>query len=215
MYPRPDFFAGSLLNFAENLLYPANLDIPPSSTAVIEANELGHVSVSWAELRERVRQCAASLQSLGVQKDDRVAGFLANHTNTLVAMLAATSMGAIWTGVSPDTGVGAVLDRLVQIEPVVLFADNAVVYNGRAHGSAEKTRDIVQGLKGRGLKAVVVFETVKGFGEWEKSVKELADDEKGLEAFTYDDFVNMYVAFPLTLPCASFLVSTLSHEIGV
>lgn len=158
MFPRPNFFQGSLLNFAENLLYPANLTMDPDSPAIIAATESTRSTVSWAELREQVRQCTNALRSLGVKPHDRVAGFVGNHTNTVVAMLAATSIGAIWTGVSPDTGVAAVLDRLVQIEPVLLFADNGVEYNGRFHESLTKTREIVKELKG--LVRLIVFDTV-------------------------------------------------------
>ncbi|KAM3083778.1 hypothetical protein ACMFMF_001143 [Clarireedia jacksonii] len=181
MFPRPDFFKGSHLNFAENLLYPAGLEIDPNSTAIIAATESTREIVSWKELRERVRQCANALRTLRVEPHDRVAGFLGNHTNTVVAMLAATSIGAVWTGVSPDTGVAAVLDRLVQIEPVVLFADNGVEYNGRLHESLSKTREIVKELKG--LRKLVVFNTV-----------DLPIDLDNMEiengtASTYDDFL--------------------------
>lgn len=93
-----------------------------------------------------------------MKEDDRVAGYVANHTNALVAMLAATSLGAIWTAVSPDTGVTAVLERLEQIEPIVLFTDNASYYNGKAHPVLAKVKDIA--LKLTSLSAVVVFETV-------------------------------------------------------
>jgi acetoacetyl-CoA synthetase len=161
LFPRPDFFAGSKLNFAENLLYPANLDIDELSPAIIEAKETGHEIINWKELRERVRKCALALRANGVVESDRVAGFLGNHANAVVAMLAAASIGAVWTGVSPDTGVTAVLERLVQIQPKVLFVDNAVVYNGKTHSSYEKVREILAGLKG--VKAGVMFETVKGF----------------------------------------------------
>ncbi|KAH7381944.1 acetoacetyl-CoA synthase-like protein [Cadophora sp. MPI-SDFR-AT-0126] len=160
MFPRPDFFAGSRLNFAENLLYPTNITVDENSPAIIEATETGHTSITWAQLRERVRQCTIALRSQGVVESDRVAGFLGNHANAVVAMLATASIGAIWTGVSPDTGVTAVLERLVQIEPKVLFVDNAVGYNGKVHGSYAKVKDILEGLKG--LKACVIFETVKG-----------------------------------------------------
>ena len=160
MFPRPDFFEGSLLNFAENLLYPAGCKIDESSPAIIAATEGTRETVTWFQLRERVRQCAASMRSMGINESDRVAGFLANHTNTVVAMLAATSIGAIWTGVSPDTGVHAVLDRLVQIEPVILFADNAVTYNGKVHDGHEKIKEIAKELKE--LQALVIFDTVPG-----------------------------------------------------
>jgi acetoacetyl-CoA synthetase len=119
-------------------------------------------------------------------ESDRVAGFLGNHTNAVVAMLAATSIGAMWTGVSPDTGVTAVLERLVQIKPKVLFVDNAVGYNGKVHGSYGKVKEILVGLKG--LEACVMFETVKGF---EMRVEGL--DVAAGKMWTYEKFVNRYV----------------------
>ena len=157
MFPRPRFFPDARLNFAENLLYPScNPD--ENSYAVIEANEETRGHVTWKELRERVRQCSAAMRKLGVGEGDRVAGYVANHCNALVAMLATTAIGALWTAISPDTGAHAVLDRIKQIEPVMLFADNAVAYNGKVHEVQEKlkviTREIPQ------LKACVVFETV-------------------------------------------------------
>ena len=156
MFPRPAFFEGSSLNFAENLLYPANQP-DENAVAVIGATEIEREYVSWKELRERVRRCANALREAGLQTGDRVAGFVGNHANTVVAMLAATSIGAYWTGVSPDTGVHAVLERLKQIEPKVLFADNGSLYNGKVHGSHPKVREIVSELPN--LECLVVFET--------------------------------------------------------
>jgi acetoacetyl-CoA synthetase len=85
--------------------------------------------------------------------------------------------------VSPDTGVTAVLERLVQIEPAVLFVDNAVYYNGKVHSSHQKSVDIVKGLTN--LKAVVMFETIKGY---QMDISGL--DAGKRKAWTYDDFVN-------------------------
>ena len=91
---------------------------------------------------------------------DRVAGYVANHCNAVVSMLAATAIGALWTAMSPDTGSHAVLDRLKQIQPAVLFADNAAVYNGKVHEVQHKLKQITSGLPS--LKACIVFETVVG-----------------------------------------------------
>ena len=157
MFPRPSFFSGARLNFAENLLYPSS-DPPETSLAVIAATETTRESVTWRDLRERVKQCTAALRNVGVNSGDRVAGYVANHTNALVAMLATTAIGAIWIGVSPDTGVHAVLDRLVQIQPKILFSDNAVIYNAKVHDVHAKLREIV--LELFDLQAVFVFETV-------------------------------------------------------
>ncbi|KAI9794915.1 MAG: hypothetical protein M1833_007362 [Piccolia ochrophora] len=180
MYPRPAFFEGARLNFAENLLYPT-VHVDEDSTAVIAATEDGHEHVSWKELRERVKTCATALKAIGVQPGHVVGGFLANHTNTVVAMLASTSVGAIWSGISPDMGVHAVLERLKQIEPVIFFADNAVVYNGKQHDVHDKVCQIIEELQE--LKAAVIFETVKGL---QTNLDDLRVT-KG-KAWAYEDF---------------------------
>lgn len=159
MFPRPAFFQGARLNFAENLLYP-NCNPNENSLAVIEASESTRAYITWRELRERARELSVALRNLGIKEGDCVAGYVANHSNALLAMLASTSIGAVWTAMSPDTGAHAVLDRIRQIQPVVLFADNAVMYNGKVHEVHDKLRDIAQELPR--LKACVVFETIPG-----------------------------------------------------
>lgn len=146
------------MNFAENLLYPANAP-HEDSVAIIGATEADRELVSWKDLRERVRQCTNAMKSAGVQSGDRIAGFLGNHANTVVAMLAATSIGAFWTGVSPDTGVHAVLERLKQIEPKILFADNASLYNGKVHEAYAKISQIVPELPL--LELLIIFPAIK------------------------------------------------------
>lgn len=165
LFPRPAWFAGARLNFAENLLFPlipGGEEVDGQSVAVIAVTETGRESVTWDQLRERVRECRAGLKGLGVGVGDRVAGYVGNHANALVAMMAATALGAVWTAVSPDTGVTAVVERLVQIEPKVLFADNAVGYNGKVHRVLEKVGEVVAKLPS--LKGTVVFETMPGVG---------------------------------------------------
>lgn len=182
LFPRPDFFSAARLNFAENLLFPAGLDLANDAPALIAVTESTRATLSWQDLREQVRQCRAALSAHGVGPQDCVAGFVGNHAQTVIAMLAATSLGAIWTGVSPDTGVTAVLDRLVQIEPVVLFADNGVEYNGRFHESITKTRELVEQLPK--LHAVVIFNTVKALPGPASSIKVAHG-----QAWTYTDFL--------------------------
>ncbi|KAF3769883.1 acetoacetate-CoA ligase [Cryphonectria parasitica EP155] len=194
MFPRPDFFAGARLNFAENLLFPAGEWVDKNSTAVItvterwEDEEGGVRETSWAQLREAVRQCAGALRASGLQQGEIVAGFVSNHVEALVAMLAAASIGAVWTGISPDTGVSAVLDRLAQIGPKVLFADNAMVYNGKEWSSTEKTAEIVAELRAAGgLELVVVIETLRGA---EMGLAELKrGGQKTGRVETWDDFL--------------------------
>lgn len=164
MYPRPDFFSSSRLNFAENLLFPpTSTTIDPSTTAIITTTEFPQDlrTTSWAELREATRRCANALRASGLKSHDVVAGYVSNHVEALVAMLAAASIGAIWTGMSPDSGVSAVLDRLRQIAPKVLFADNGTVYNGKEWPSTSKTSEIVAELEKIGLETVVVINNIK------------------------------------------------------
>lgn len=186
MFPRPDFFSGSLLNFAENLLFPENTGVADSWTAVITATEMeGQTrSTTWAELREAVRKCSNALRVAGLKANHVVAGFVSNHVEALVAMLSAASIGAIWTGISPDNGVSAVLDRLAQIEPRVLFADNGTVYNGKSWTSTDKTAQIVQELKKGGLELVVVIRNTEG----DLGLHQLKT--KGVVADEYEAFLN-------------------------
>ncbi|KAI2084337.1 hypothetical protein LOZ36_004899 [Ophidiomyces ophidiicola] len=158
MFPKRPFFDGSLLNFAENLLFPAS-NPHEHSVAVITATECTREHISWKDLRERVRQCTVAMRDAGVAKGDRVAGFVGNHANTLIAMLATTAVGALWSGVSTDTGVHAVLERLRQIEPKLLFADNAAFYNGRVHNTHAKVAEVAASLPC--LQLVVVFDAVR------------------------------------------------------
>lgn len=187
MYPRPDFFASARLNFAENLLFPpTSTPIDPSATAVITTTELpGDLrSSTWAELREAVRQCANGLRASGLKQNDVVAGYVSNHVEALVAMLAAASIGAIWTGISPDNGVSAVLDRLSQIAPKVLFADNGTVYNGKEWPSTSKTHEIAAELKKVGLETVVVINNIKA----DLAISDL--QSQGVTAVDYDSFLS-------------------------
>jgi acetoacetyl-CoA synthetase len=187
MFPRPDFFAGARLNFAENLLFPANAEVDESSTAVVTAAEDdSHLTeTTWAELRDQVRLCSNALRAAGVGENSVVAGFVANHLQALVALLSAAAVGAIWTGISPDNGVSAVLDRLVQIRPQVLFADNATLYNGKAWPGNAKTLEVVDELKKHGLEQVVV---IRGLKDVETGLDEIR--AKGVKAEEYGAFLN-------------------------
>ena len=160
MFPRPPFFQGAKINFAENLLYPS-CNPSEHSLAIIAATEETRERLTWKQLRERVSRCTAAMKALGIKEGDRIAAYVSNHASAVVAMLSTTSIGAIWTAVSPDTGVQAVLDRVQQIEPVLLFADNAVMYNGKIHNVHDKLQQIVRELPQ--LQATVVFETISAY----------------------------------------------------
>jgi len=196
MFPRPTWFDGARLNFAENLLYPTE-NVQEDSLAIIAATEATRETVSWKELRERVRQCQAGMLAMELRAGDRVAGYVANHTNALVAMLAASSLGAIWTAVSPDTGVTAVLDRMVQIEPTLLFTDNAVMYNGKTHPVLPKVKEIVASLPS--LRGTVIFETVPSMDT------SLGTSGDAAKVFTYKSFLASNRSPPAKLEFAQLL----------
>jgi acetoacetyl-CoA synthetase len=125
--PGAVWFEGATLNFACNLLAPER-----DGAALIFHSESGErVELSWDELRRQVANVAASLRTLGVGPGDRVAAFLPNRPETVVAMLATASLGAVWSSCSPDFGVPAVLERFGQIEPKVLFAVDGYFYAGK------------------------------------------------------------------------------------
>jgi acetoacetyl-CoA synthetase len=135
----PRWFLGARLNFAENLLRYSD-----DREALVSWNELGRQSsLTYAELNEQVAQVAAALRAHGIQPGDRVAGFLPNIPEAIIAMLATASLGAIWSSCSPDFGVKGVLDRFGQIEPRLLFVADGYRYGGREIDSPPRVRDIV------------------------------------------------------------------------
>jgi acetoacetyl-CoA synthetase len=136
----PRWFTGAKLNFAENLLRHDD-DRP----AVVFWNERGRQrELSYAELGAEVAQAAAALAREGIGRGDRVAGFLPNLPETIIAMLATTSLGAIWSSCSPDFGANGVLDRFGQIQPRVLFCADGYRYAGKEIDSLERVREVRQ-----------------------------------------------------------------------
>ncbi|KAI9310461.1 acetoacetate-CoA ligase [Dichotomocladium elegans] len=151
----PEWFAGARLNFAENLLWCRDA----THTALIVTGE-GQAEagrrISYAELYEQVKQCAAALEAAGVGVGDRVAAYIPNCAEAIVAMLATISLGAIWSSTSPDFGTTGVLDRFEQIAPKVLFSVNAVVYNGKKLDHLAKLKPVAEGLRSSVKKVVVI-----------------------------------------------------------
>jgi len=144
------WFNGSRLNFAENLLRYRD-----DRTAIIFRSESEKTSrITYAQLYNNVSGLAGALRDLGVMPGDRVAGFMPNMIETLVAMLATTSIGAIWSSCSPDFGIKGVLDRFGQIQPKVLFTAEGYYYNGKAHDSLSKIAGIISEIPS--VKKVVV-----------------------------------------------------------
>ena len=148
--PGPEWFPGARLNFAENLLR-----FTDDREALVFWNELGRQRVlSYRELNEEVDRFAAALRAMGIAAGDRVAGLMPNLPETVIAMLAAASLGAIWSSCSPDFGERAVLDRFGQIEPRVLFTVDGYRYAGKPIDLAPRIRSIAAALPG--LERIVV-----------------------------------------------------------
>ncbi|MCP3721532.1 acetoacetate--CoA ligase [Paraburkholderia sp. CNPSo 3272] len=145
--PGARWFPGVELNYVERAFQLAS-DTRP---AIVSRSESGPMAgrtreLSWAELRRQVAACAATLRRMGVARGDRVAAFMPNTPETVVAFLATASVGAIWSVCSPDMGPLAVLDRFRQIEPKVLFAVDGYRYGGKPHDRRELIHHLLREL---------------------------------------------------------------------
>ncbi|GAB4392527.1 MAG: acetoacetate--CoA ligase [Gammaproteobacteria bacterium] len=136
------WFPEAQLNFAENLLSKNNDDI-----AIIFRNECQQRStITYRTLYLEVAKIAAGLKQLGIKTGDRVAGVLPNIPHTVIAMLATTSLGAVWSACSPDFGLSGILDRLGQIQPKVLFSVNGQYFHGKHHDVIAKIQQLLPQL---------------------------------------------------------------------
>ncbi len=151
--PGARWFPETRLNYAENLLQG-----PDDAEAIVFRNERGHTSrLTYSQLRIKAAAFATALNADGVQAGDRVVGFLPNLPETIIAMLATASLGAVWSSCSPDFGVQGVLDRFSQIEPVVLVCADGYFYGGKVHGSLETVSLIQDRLKSLRRTVVVPY----------------------------------------------------------
>ena len=140
--PGAKWFGGARLNFAENLLRHRD-----QKTAIIHQRENADtVRLSYRDLYRQVAACAAGLKQLGVKRGDRVAAFIPNIPEAVIAMLATTSIGAMWSSCSPDFGPQGVLDRFGQIKPKVLIAGDGYSYNGKQHDSCGRIQEITRAI---------------------------------------------------------------------
>ena len=141
--PGAKWFSGSELNYAENLL-KGN----PDQDAIISLGENKLVeSLTFRELNQKECSIQKGLVSLGVKKDTIVAGFVPNCTETVIMMLAVSSLGAIWTSCSPDFGAKGVVDRFGQVNPYILITSNGYSYNGKLFKLEEKVNGVLDAIK--------------------------------------------------------------------
>lgn len=132
------WFSGATFNFAEKLLLRDD-----EHPALISVDECGkRRTLSYKTLKKHVASCAAGLKSAGVVEGDRVGAIMPNVDYTIIAMLATASIGAIWSSCSPDFGANAIVDRLGQIEPTILFACDGHQYQGKVHDALEKIKQV-------------------------------------------------------------------------
>ncbi|MBU4175838.1 MAG: acetoacetate--CoA ligase [Actinobacteria bacterium] len=140
--PGAKWFTGARLNFAENLLRYRDDRV----ALIFKGEGQDIVKMTYAELYDQVARVAESLREAGVKVGDRVVGFMPNMPQAVVAMLAATSMGAVWSSCSPDFGIKGVLDRFGQIKPRILFVADGYFFKGRKLDSLERVADIIENL---------------------------------------------------------------------
>ncbi|MCC7411607.1 MAG: acetoacetate--CoA ligase [Gammaproteobacteria bacterium] len=141
--PGAQWFPGARLNYAEHVLRSAR----PSEDALLFLSETAPLAaLGWDALGAQVRSVATALRELGVAPGDRVAAYLPNIAQTVVAMLATTSIGAVWVACSPDFGTRGVVDRLAQVEPKVLFCVDGYRYGGKDFDRRPALREIVAAL---------------------------------------------------------------------
>jgi acetoacetyl-CoA synthetase len=140
--PGAQWFSGARLNFAENLLRYRD-----EQCALVFRGEDHEIRrMSYTELFDEVARTAISLKELGMGPGDRVVGFMPNMPETIIAMLAATSVGAVWSSCSPDFGIKGVLDRFGQIRPRVLFTADGYWFKGKRLDSLERVSHILNEL---------------------------------------------------------------------
>ncbi len=140
--PGAKWFSGARLNFAENLIRYSDHQV----ALIFKAEGRNSNHMTYAMLYDEVARMARSLKKSGIQKGDRVVGFMPNMLETIVAMLAATSIGAIWSSCSPDFGIKGVLDRFGQIKPKILYTADGYVFKGRQIDSLGRISVILKEL---------------------------------------------------------------------
>lgn len=141
--PGAEWFPGARLNFAEHVFRHTT---PERPALIARSEDVPLQHISWAELERATAALAATLRGWGVGPGDRVASYMPNRPETVIAFLACASIGAIWSSCAPDMGAPVVLDRLRQIEPKVLFAVDSYRYNGKPHDRAHEVAQLLAEL---------------------------------------------------------------------
>ncbi|MFA0196599.1 acetoacetate--CoA ligase [Vibrio artabrorum] len=169
------WFPNAQVNYAENLLHSAKT--LPNELAIWFENERGEQqSYTWQTLCEEVSSVQLWLVDCGVQQGDVVAAYTPYLPQTVIAMLATTSLGAIWTSTSPDFGAESVIERFGQVKPKVLFTCDGYTFNGKTFDMTDKNREIIEHLNA--LKQVCQIDYLKPSNDFEKSDLKKSDLKK-------------------------------------
>ena len=172
--PGAKWFSGSRLNFSENLLRFKDDQI----AVQFKGEDLSVRTLSYNELYREVEILASAFRKNGLKKGDRVVGFLPNIPESIIAMLATASIGAIWSSCSPDFGIKGVLDRFKQINPKFLISTNGYRYNGKSFDLTNKLNGILGDLPS--LEQVIIIPFIDDISK--SSIKK--------ETCNYDDFID-------------------------
>jgi acetoacetyl-CoA synthetase len=190
--PGTIWFEGSELNYAENMLCAEH---GPDEVAVLHTSELRELSeITWGELTAQVAATAGGLRALGVGRGDRVVAYMPNIPETLVAFLAVSSIGAIWSSAAPEFGARSVIDRFAQIEPKVLLAVDGYRHGGKDFDRKTNVQAIVAELPTVTHTVVLPYldsgsepgATLQGAIAWDELLKRGRDIELSFEQVPFD-----------------------------
>ncbi|MCP4608484.1 MAG: AMP-binding protein, partial [Planctomycetes bacterium] len=193
-FPGAKWFEGSRLNYAENLLRHRDDHL----AFIFRGENLKSGTMTYEELYDSVARVARSLRDMGIKPGDRVAAYMPNLMETVIAMLASTSIGAVWSSCATDLGAQAVLDRIGQIEPKVLFTVDGYYYKGKPFSSLSNAKEIAEGIPS--LEKVVVVR----YAESETGIDEIPN------SVYYDEFVSKETGLEITFEQLPF-----SHPVVV
>jgi len=152
--PRPTWFDGARLNFAENMLKYRD----DKTALTFWSEDKPPVYISYYDLYLKVAKFATALKNSGVESGDRVAGYISNIPEAVIAMLATTSLGAIWSSSSPDFGFNGVMDRFGQIKPKILIAVNGYRYNGKDFSNIDKISNVAENIDS--IEKIIIIDKV-------------------------------------------------------